>query len=96
MTRTPSLITLFSPATTLLWVALPPPLMAAEAESVGTVSLDLATAYMFRGVTVTDTLVAQPALKSQVGPGLTLGAWVTWTSTRMVGATARGSCPRLI
>ncbi|MCX7817705.1 MAG: hypothetical protein N2652_00565 [Kiritimatiellae bacterium] len=48
---------------------------AEEAKTVGTATLDLATAYLFRGATVTDTFVAQPSLKAEVLPGLTLFAW---------------------
>lgn len=61
-------------AITLL-AAIALPVMAEESEPVGSASLDLATAYIFRGATVTDTFVAQPAVRAEVLPGLTLGAW---------------------
>lgn len=61
--------------TILMAVAVGARVRAEPTSSVGSASLDLATAYLFRGVTVTDALVAQPALKAEVLPGLTLGAW---------------------
>ncbi len=62
-------------AATLALATFVVPLMAEDAEPVGSASLDLATAYIFRGATVTDTFVAQPAFKAEVLPGITLGAW---------------------
>jgi len=50
-------------------------LRASEGQPVGSATLDLATAYLFRGATVTDTYVAQPSLKAEILPSLTIGVW---------------------
>jgi len=47
----------------------------AAADPVGSASLDIASAYVFRGVTLNDGLVAQPSLTVSPLPGLSLGVW---------------------
>ncbi len=46
-----------------------------EAKTVGTVGVDLASAYVCRGVTLNDGFVAQPYMSAQILPGLTAGMW---------------------
>jgi len=59
----------------LMCVALPIARAAEDDVSAGAVSLDIASAYVFRGATLNDGWVAQPALSVSPLPGLSLGLW---------------------
>lgn len=47
----------------------------AAKEPVGSVGVDFSSAYVFRGITLNDGLVAQPSLEAGIFPGVTVGVW---------------------
>ncbi len=51
---------------------------AKEEKTVGSVTLDAASAYVFRGVTLNKGFVLQPSLSVEALPGLTLGVWANY------------------
>lgn len=46
-----------------------------EAKTVGSVGVDIASAYVFRGITLNEGVVVQPYMSAEILPGLTAGVW---------------------
>lgn len=63
---------------------------AAEETSVGSVTVEAASTYVFRGATLNRGLVLQPALEVEALPGLTLGVWANLDLDDNDGALKKG------